>query len=89
MIKYVTTAVLLTIPFQGFCDRFLVSNHRDVNLYINKIEADGGQILDVRTTKMNDMATSYTIVYKSGQDFRDEISAMDYASKYVDSLSPR
>lgn len=65
MQKYIFLFIILVMPLQGFCDRYLVSDRKNVNRDIRTIEKDGGVIKDVRTTRLNDYDVSYTIVYEN------------------------
>lgn len=76
MRKYIILSILLAIPLQGFCDRYLVSNKQNVNQDIQTIEKDGGLIKEIKTTRLNDSDASYTIIYTSGSDFRDMTEAL-------------
>lgn len=83
MRKYILLSILLALPFQGFCDRYMVTDRQFIKGEIKTIEENGGKITSIQTNRISDDDVSYTITYISGADYKAAAKANIDIDKYM------
>ena len=57
-------SLLAILPTQAFCDKYWVCCQETIQKELNKIQGEGGTVIDIQTFVVNEMTVSYTIRYK-------------------------